>query len=86
MEPGSSMSHSQGLSNHQYIFEVLCDVSEQRWFLRSEVVSLTPTPKFEDHFWLPVHDCLVYLQLTSISGGYSPICNLRGRAMLTLSY
>ena len=30
------------VKNHQSSSEVLCDVSEQRWFLQCEGVSLTP--------------------------------------------
>jgi hypothetical protein len=38
--------------------EALCDVSEQRWLLQYEVVSLTLNLKMEDHSWSAVHDCL----------------------------
>ena len=43
MEPRDSMPYTQGLSNlSQSSSEAMSDVSEQRWFLQCEVVSLTP--------------------------------------------
>ena len=44
MGPGGSMLHSQELSN-QSRSEALFYVSEQRWFLQCEIVSLTPNPQ-----------------------------------------
>ena len=47
------MTSSQGLSynpypqTNQWSSEALCDISEQRWFLQCEVVSLTPNPQAE---------------------------------------
>ena len=57
MEPGGSMPHSQGLSNHSS-FEALCEISEHTCFYSVRLLTSRQTPKLEDHSWSAVHDYL----------------------------
>ena len=56
MEPGSSMPHSQGLSNNPRSCVIFLNKDD---FYSVRLLASRQTPRLEDHSWSAFHDCLL---------------------------